>query len=226
MQRLSLRSCTRLQREISGLTVLCVSAMICVKYFGMLKILAPSKNPDPLELNARAILKRVSSSVYKGWDDIFDTRFDTRSIWIISANENSRIHGFCKVVFANNDQRLPVEYNEQRISIDKKGKKCAEVTSYIFRNQNQAYVLARAALLEIERFGCEMCFCSVDTTNINAIRLITQTCNFMQYCTRSITFAGMRYAKCESIPNWSFLVQNKISRIKAISDLTTSLYPK
>jgi hypothetical protein len=130
------------------------------------------------------------------------------------------------VVFAKNDQRLPSEYNKELISINKNDKHCAEVTSFIYRDINQAHIIVRAAMLEIEKFGCELCFCTVDTVNTKAMKLITDSYKFRRYYINPITFSGMRHSRCNSTPMWYFLVQDKISRLETIFDLTTDLCPE
>jgi hypothetical protein len=190
----------------------------------MLKITTFGNNADILVANARFILRRVACKTYKGWDEDFDMSFDKRSIWVISSDNTRKIHGFCKVVFATNDQRLPSEYNKEMIFINKNEMHCAEVTSFIYRDFNQAHMVVRAAMLEIERLGCELCFCTVDTTNIKALNLITESYKFRRYHANPITFSGMWYSRCNGIPLWSYLVQDKISRLETILDLTTGLY--
>jgi hypothetical protein len=190
----------------------------------MLSITTFGENADTLVAKARCILKRVAIKTYQGWDENFDMSFDNRSIWIIDSDNQRRIHGFCKVVFAKKDQRLPSEYNKELICVNKNNMHCAEVTSYIYRDLNQAHILVLAAMLEIEKFGCQLCFCTVDTINTKALRLIMDTYKFRKYYADAVTFSGMQYNNCNVFPRWSFLVQDKASRIETISDLTSRLY--
>ena len=192
----------------------------------MLKITTIGNNAGILVRNARFVMRRVAFKTYEGWDEDFDKSFDERSIWIINSDNNRKIYGFCKVVFAKNDQRLPSEYNKELISINKNDKHCAEVTSFIYRDINQAHIIVRAAMLEIEKFGCELCFCTVDTVNTKAMKLITDSYKFRRYYINPITFSGMRHSRCNSTPMWYFLVQDKISRLETIFDLTTDLCPE
>lgn len=189
----------------------------------MLKIVTPNQDDYSLVSHARSILKRVALKTYHGWNDVFDLSFDRRSKWIISVDDSGKIYGFCRIVLANKDQRLPVEYNEELISINKTDVQCAEVTSYVFRDREQALIIARAALLEIERLGCERCFSSVDTINTNALTLITKTYGFRPFCANPITFAGMHYTKRKGTPNWVLLFQNRTTRMGVIANLTISI---
>ena len=189
----------------------------------MLKTTTFGESADTLVANARLILKRVALKTYEGWDEDFDKTFDNRSIWIIDSDNHRRIHGFCKVVFAKKDQRLPSEYNKQLICINKNNMYCAEVTSYIYRDLKQAHIIVLAAMLEIEKLGCQLCFCTVDTINTKALILIMDTYKFRRYHSDPITFSGMQYNNSNVIPKWSFLVQDKASREETISDLTSRL---
>jgi hypothetical protein len=150
--------------------------------------------------------------------------FENRSIWIIDSDNQRRVHGFCRVVFANEDQRLPSEYNNEQIGINKKNLHCAEITSYIYRDLKQAHIIVLAAMQEIEKFGCQLCFCTVDSRNTMALKLIMDTYKFRRYHEDSITFSGMQYIDCKVIPKWTFLVQDKASRADTISDLASRLY--
>ena len=190
----------------------------------MLKITTFGENADSLVANARFILKRVAFKTYEGWDEGFDMAFDNRSIWIIDSDNHRRIHGFCKVVFAQKNQRLPSEYNKEQICINKNNMHCAEVTSYIYRDLKHAHIIVLAAMLEIEKLGCQLCFCTVDTINTKALRLIMDTYKFRRYHSDPITFFGMHYNSNSVIPKWSFLIQDKASRQETISGLTSYLY--
>lgn len=190
----------------------------------MLRITSFGKNADSLVANARCILKRVACKTYGGWSQDFDMTFENRSIWIIDSDNQRRVHGFCRVVFANEDQRLPSEYNNEQIGINKKNLHCAEITSYIYRDLKQAHIIVLAAMQEIEKFGCQLCFCTVDSRNTMALKLIMDTYKFRRYHEDSITFSGMQYIDCKVIPKWTFLVQDKASRADTISDLASRLY--
>jgi hypothetical protein len=192
----------------------------------MLKTTTIGENSETLVANARFILKRVASKTYKGWDEDFDMAFDSRSIWIIDSDNHRRINGFCKVVFAEQNQRLPSEYNRELVCITKNNKYCAEVTSYIYRDLKQAYNIVLSAMLEVERYGCQICFCTVDTINTEALRLIMNTFKFERYDIDPITFPGMQYNNCNGIPKWAFLFQDKASREKAILELASRLSQK
>jgi hypothetical protein len=190
----------------------------------VLKTTTFRENADNIVANAKLILKRVACKTYEGWDEDFDMTFDNRAIWIIDSDNHRRIHGFCKVVFAKKEQRLPSEYNKELFCIDKNNMHCAEITSFIYRDLKQAHIIVLAAMLEIEKLGCQLCFCTVDTINTKALRLIMGTFKFRKYYANPITFSGIQYSKSNVIPKWALLVQDKASRAETISDLTSRLY--